>query len=92
VALTQGTFKTYDYNRMVVIFTMMNDAAEVACAVSTVAMDDLERPFKATAEQREAQFLRLRDRIEQCAAEKFQKSSFEGPRSEVIVRSIDFPR
>lgn len=91
MALTQGAFQAYDFNRMVVVFTMMNEQAEVVCAVSTVAMDDLDRPFKATAEQREAQFLRLRDRIEQCVAQKFQTANFEGKRSEIIVRSIDFP-
>ena len=90
MTLTQGAFRAYDFNRMVVIFTMMNDKTEVSCAVSTVAMDDLDAPFKATAEQREAQFLRLRDRIEQRAAQKFLDGSFERTRSEIVLRSIDF--
>lgn len=90
MALTQGVFQAYDYNRMVVLFTMMNDGAEVPCAVSTGAMDDLEKPFKASAEQREAQFLRLRDRIEACVAQKFLAANFEGKRAEIIVRTIDF--
>jgi hypothetical protein len=90
MALTQGAYQEYDFNRMVVLFTMMNGEAEVRCAVSTGALDDLDRPFKATSAQREAQFLKLRDRIEECVAQKFLQGSFEGKRSEIILRSIDF--
>jgi hypothetical protein len=90
MALTQGAFQAYDFNRMVVQFTMMNGEAEVLCAVSTGALDDLDRPFKATSAQREAQFLRLRSRIEERIAQKFLKGNFEGKRSEIILRSIDF--
>ena len=32
MALTQGGFQAYDFNRMVVLFTMMNDKTEVPCA------------------------------------------------------------
>ena len=42
MALTRGDFGEYDFNRMVVLFTMKNDAANVACAISTDAMDQLE--------------------------------------------------
>src|SRR3977135_916041 len=71
MALTQGSFQEYDFNRMVVLFTMMNGEAEVRCAVSTGALDDLDQPFKATSAQREAQFLKLRGRIEDRVAQKF---------------------
>ena len=33
MALTPGTFGEYDYNRMVVRFTMKNDQADVVCAI-----------------------------------------------------------
>jgi len=33
MALTQGGFQAYDFNRMVVLFTMMNDKTEVPCAI-----------------------------------------------------------
>ena len=39
MALTQGGFQAYDFNRMVVLFTMMNDKTEVSCAISTDAID-----------------------------------------------------
>ena len=90
MALTQGAFQAYDFNRMIVQFTMMNGDSEVLCAVSTGALDDLDKPFKATSAQREAQFLKLRDRIEECVAQKFLRGNFEGKRSEIILRTIDF--
>jgi uncharacterized protein DUF1488 len=90
MALTQGAFQEYDFNRMVVLFTMMNGEAEVRCAVSTGALDDLDQPFKATSAQREAQFLKLRGRIEDRVAQKFLQGNFEGKRAEIILRSIDF--
>src|SRR6266496_4357841 len=68
MALTQGAYQGYDFNRMIVQFTMMNGDSEVRCAISTGALDDLDRPFKATSAQREAQFLKLRGRIEERIA------------------------
>jgi Protein of unknown function (DUF1488) len=90
MALTQGGFQAYDFNRMVVLFTMMNDKAEVPCAISTDAMDRLEGTTRITPEQREQQFLRLRDRIEERASRKFLDVELEGNPPGVILRSIDF--
>ena len=42
MALTRGGFRHYDYDRMVVLFTATNVATEVACAISSAAMDDLD--------------------------------------------------
>jgi Protein of unknown function (DUF1488) len=42
MALTRGGFRHYDYDRMVARFTMTNAATEVACAISSAAMDDLD--------------------------------------------------
>jgi Protein of unknown function (DUF1488) len=90
MALTRGAFRTYDFDRMIVSFTMMDDQTEIACAVTTAAMDNLEKPFKATAAQREAQFLRLRDRIENRAAQKYLDASAARARPEIVLRSNDF--
>jgi hypothetical protein len=90
MALTQGGFQAYDFNRMVVLFTMMNDKTEVPCAISTDAMDRLEGSTRITPEQREQQFLRLRDRIEERASRKFLDVELEGNPPGVILRSIDF--
>ena len=72
------------------LFSMMDGATEVSCAVSSSAMDDLERGVRAKPDQRDEQFLRLRDRIEQCASRKFLAREFEGRPPGIILRSIDF--
>ena len=90
MALTQSQFQEYDFNRMVVLFTMKNDEANVACAISTDAMDQLEGSSRTPPAQREQQFLRLRDRIEERAARKFSDVELEGNPPGVILRAIDF--
>ena len=90
MALTQGSFQEYDFNRMVVLFTMKNDEANVACAISTDAMDQLEGSSRTPPGQREQQFLRLRDRIEARAARKFSDVELEGNPPGVILRAIGF--
>jgi len=90
MALTPGAFQEYDFNRMVVLFTMKNDAANVVCAISTDAMDQLEGSSRTPPAQREQQFLRLRDRIEARAARKFSDVELEGNPPGVILRAIDF--
>lgn len=90
MALTESRFEEYDFNRMVVVFTMKNDQASVACAISTDAMDQLEGTSRTPPAQREQQFLRLRDRIEERAARKFSDVELEGNPPGVILRAIDF--
>ena len=90
MALTEGQFQDYDFNRRVVLFTMKNDEAIVACAISTEAMDLLEGISGTTPEQRQQQFFRLRDRIEARAARKFSDVELEGNPPGVILRTIDF--
>ena len=90
MALTRGDFGEYDFNRMVVLFTMKNDQADVACAISTDAMDQLEGSSRTPPDKREQQFLRLRDRIEERAARKFSDVELEGNPPGVILRAIDF--
>ena len=90
MALTQSHFQEYDFNRMVVLFTMKNEGATVACAISTDAMDQLEGSSRTPPAQREQQFLRLRDRIEERAARKFSDVELEGNPPGIILRAIDF--
>jgi uncharacterized protein DUF1488 len=75
---------------MVVRFTMKNGTAEVACAISTDAMDQLEGAFRTVPSQREQQFLRLREQIEARATRKFQDAELEGNPPGLILRGIDF--
>lgn len=90
MALTRGEFRSYEFNRMVVLFSMMDDQTEVPCAISTAALDDLEKSTRIAPEQREQQFLRLRDRIEERAIRKFHNMEFEGKPPGIILRSVDF--
>ena len=87
--LQRGEVLGYNFNRMVVDFTMVNQGNIVRCAVSTAAMDDLEGEHDVKADQRVDQFVRLRDAIEERASRKF----FEGPveaKGPVVLRSNDF--
>jgi hypothetical protein len=40
--LQRGEVKSYDFNRMTVEFTMLNEGKIILCAISTAAMDDLD--------------------------------------------------
>ena len=90
MTLTRGNFGGYEFDRMVVLFSMVDGEREIPCAVSTSAMDDLEKQERTKPEQREGQFMRLRDRIEERAAQKFVAREFEGTPPGIILRSLDF--
>jgi hypothetical protein len=90
MTLQTGSVRGFEQDRGVMLFSMMDGTTEVACAVSSSAMDDLERGPRAKPAQREEQFLRLRSRIEQCASKKFEAREFEGTPPGIILRSMDF--
>jgi hypothetical protein len=90
MTLARGKIGGYEFNRMVVLFSMMDGAREIPCAVSASAMDEIEHVSRTASDQREQQFLRLRDRIEQCASRKFLAHEFEGNPAGIILRGIDF--
>jgi len=79
----------YDFNRMVLEFTMLNESKVILCAVSTAAMDDLEGSRNVKADQRVDQFTRLREVIEERASRKFFQEQAQADRP-VVLRSIDF--
>ena len=88
--LTTGRYIGHEQDRGIVQFSMQDGPHEVPCAISTSAMDDLERGPRARPNEREAQFIRLRDRIEACAGRKYQATEFEGTPPGIVLRSIDF--
>lgn len=90
MTLTRGAFGRFEYDRMVMLFSMMNDEVEIPCAISTDALDSLEKSGRIAPAQRATQFERLRDRIEDCANRKFQLSEFEGKPPGLILRTTDF--
>jgi Protein of unknown function (DUF1488) len=86
--LQRGEVLGYDFDRMVVDFTMFNQGKTVRCAISTAAMDNLEGKRDVKANQRVDQFLRLRDPIEERASRKFFEGPVEAERP-VVLRSSD---
>jgi hypothetical protein len=90
MTLTRGNYGSYEFDRMVVLFSMIDGEREISCAVSTSAMDALEKSERTKPEQREAQFMRLRDQIEERAACKFLAREFEGTPPGIILRNLDF--
>jgi hypothetical protein len=90
MTLMRGNIGGYEFNRMVALFSMMDGPKEIPCAVSASAMDEIEHVSRTAPDQREQQFLRLRDRIEQCASLKFVAREFEGNPPGIILRGIDF--
>jgi len=50
--LQRGEVRGYDFNRMVVEFTMLNRDKIILCAISTAAMDDLEGRRDVKPDQR----------------------------------------
>ena len=87
--LLRGEMHGYDFNRMVVEFTMLNQDKVVKCAISTAAMDDLEGNRDVNPHQRVDQFMRLREVIEEQASRKFFDEQVRVDRP-VVLRSNDF--
>jgi len=87
--LRRGEVQGYDFNRMVVEFTMLNEDNVIQCAVSTGALDDLEGKRDVRAHQRVDQFMRLREVIEERASRKFFEEQVRVGQP-VILRSNDF--
>ena len=87
--LQRGEVRGYDFNRMVLEFTMLKESKVILCAVSTVAMDDLEGARNVKADQRADQFSRLREVIEERASRKFFEEQGQADRP-VVLRSVDF--
>lgn len=90
MVLTRGSFRGYEFERMVILFSMIEGGKEIPCAISTSALDELESVSRSKANEREAQFMRLRDRIEEMCQRKFQAQELEGMPPGIILRSIDF--
>jgi hypothetical protein len=88
--LSRGEVIGYNFDRMTVEFTMRNQDMRVLCAVSTAAMDDLERRNDVQPHERVDQFMRLRDAIEERASQKFFEGPVEAQAPVVLLRSEDF--
>jgi Protein of unknown function (DUF1488) len=87
--LQRGEVQGYDFDRMAVEFTMLNQGKVIMCAISTAAMDNIEGTRDVRPDQRIDQFMRLRDVIEERASRKFFEEQVQADRP-VVLRSNDF--
>jgi hypothetical protein len=87
--LQRGEVQGYDFDRMTVEFTMLNQGKVIMCAISTAAMDNMEGTRDVRPDQRIDQFMRLRDVIEERASRKFFEEQVQADRP-VVLRSNDF--
>ncbi len=88
MSLQQGDVKNYDFDRMIVQFTMLDRDKVILCAITTAAMDELEGSRNVGSNQRVDQFMRLRAKIEARASSKFDEQGEIN--KQVMLRSNDF--
>ena len=69
--LTRGRIIGHDNERLAFGFTMLSDGETVQCRISDAAMDELGGVKGTESIARQAQFLALRDTIEQIASDLF---------------------
>jgi hypothetical protein len=86
--LQQGVVESYDSDRMIVHFTMLDQDKVILCAVTTGAMDEIEGSRNVGGSQRIDQFMRLRAKIEARATSKFEEQGEIN--KQVMLRSNDF--
>ena len=53
MTLARGRLIGYEFDRMVMLFSMVDGQREIPCAISTSAMDDLESLARCQPNQRE---------------------------------------
>jgi hypothetical protein len=87
--LRRDAVRGFNFDRMVVEFTMLNREKVIQCAISTAAMDDLEGKPDVKPHQRVNQFMRLREVIEEQASRKFFEEQIRVDQP-VVLRSNDF--
>jgi hypothetical protein len=86
--LQQGVVESYDSDRMIVHFTMLDQDKVILCAVTTGAMDEIEGSRNVGGSQRIDQFMRLRAKIEARATSKFEEQGEIN--KQIMLRSNDF--
>ena len=72
--LTRGRIGGYDSERLAFGFTMMNGDQEIECQISDAALDELAGTRGTASMARQAQFVALRDAVEQIASDIYDSS------------------
>jgi hypothetical protein len=89
--LLRGSFIGYDTGRMTFDFRMLtSDARTVHCGISSSAMDILNGTKGTLPQEREAQFAKLRDKIEQVASDLFDQDATYHIR--IFFKHVGVPR
>lgn len=71
MTLGRGKPLEYDVDRMSFRFTMFDADQEIACSISSTALDDLAGKRGAQPSERESQFIQHREEIERTALRVF---------------------
>lgn len=74
MALTRDNAIGHDQERLVFKFTMLNEGKVVSCQISDAAMDELGGTIGTERVARPAQFLSLREAIEEIASSLFARA------------------
>ena len=81
--LTRDRIIGHDLERLAFRFTMLSDGEVVTCQISDAALDELAGMLGTESSARQAQFLSLRETVEQIASDLYD----EAPRvSGFVVR------
>ena len=83
--LTRDKIIGHDWERLAFRFTMLNGGEVVTCQISDAAMDELAGMQGTESSARQAQFLSLRETVEQIASDIYAEAPrFKG----YVVRSF----
>ena len=72
--LTRDKIIGHDSERLAFRFTMRNDGEVVTCQISDAAMDELAGMQGTESSARQAQFLALRETVEQIASDLYDEA------------------
>ena len=86
--LTRGRIGGYDSERLAFGFTMMNGDQEIECQISDAAMDELAGTRGTASMARQAQFVTLRDAVEQIASDIYDSSPLRGATIRIFTKHI----
>jgi len=90
MALERGSIRGFEHHRMVMLFSMMDGENEVPCAVSNLAMDEMDHVAWTTPDRREEQFFAMARPDRTMRHAKIPRRCIRGKPPGIILRSLDF--
>jgi hypothetical protein len=90
--LTRDKIIGHDNERLAFRFTMLNNADTVECQISDAALDELAGVKGTESMARQAQFLALRDAVEDIASDIFHRAPYvKGQIVRIFTKHIQKP-